>query len=112
MQESRDDSPPPYAGESSTLREAKRPNSGEVELNLPHFSGPSSPHPKWFADDIGDEDEDAHYEQDPTTGRIVCTTELRVHSSRSALNDDWKAQGGWAMEDEWRAQKGIGAALY
>jgi hypothetical protein len=110
-QESRDESPPPYAGGSSTLRDPKRPFSAEVQLNRVKSDGTTSPFQNWLANDSGDPGlEEAHYEQDPMTGRIVCTTELRIHSSRSHLNDDWKAHEGWAMEDEWKAQTGTGTA--
>lgn len=110
-QECSDESPPPYAEGSNTALEPKRSFSAEVHLNRVDSGDTTCRFKNWLAKDNGDPGlEEARYEQDPATGRIVCTTELKVHSSRSHLHDEYQAHEGWVMEEEWKAQRGIGTA--
>jgi hypothetical protein len=39
-------------------------------------------------------DSEANYQMDPKTGRIICTTEVRLHSSRTHLRDEWIQNDG------------------
>jgi hypothetical protein len=114
LHSTRDDSPPPYAADSdSQLHASKCPRNGRVELDRVLCGGANSPWRDWDGDDLGDAGlEEARYEQDPVTGRIICTTALKVHSSHSDLSGDWKADShqGCAMEDECRGRDGIGMA--
>ncbi|KAF2278289.1 uncharacterized protein EI97DRAFT_456711 [Westerdykella ornata] len=116
--ESRDSSPPAYA---ETVPDAKDRTSGIVELNPVHRkdslfpaspasrSAMSSPYAEWDAEMAEQEHDlnEARYEQDPATGRIVCTTELKIHTSRTYLHDDYRQHEGWAMEDAWRSRIGV-----
>lgn len=97
---------PPYAAQIVEVVEGKREKTGELRLGRVR-SGESTAQ-CLGRDDSGDEE--ALYEADPVTGRIICTTELRVHSSHSHLNREWKANEGSVKEDEWRGLKGIGVA--
>ncbi|KAF2751800.1 hypothetical protein M011DRAFT_522742 [Sporormia fimetaria CBS 119925] len=101
-----DSTPPPYAVGSSTFRDTKVGHSGIRELDRVHYGRLNSPYND-SGSALGD---DARYEQDPTTGRIVCTTELKIHSSHSNVRSQWESHEGWIMEDQWKARGGIGVA--
>ncbi|KAF2177842.1 hypothetical protein K469DRAFT_754813 [Zopfia rhizophila CBS 207.26] len=86
-------------GEGSIISGGPKGRSKQIKME--HLESEGS---RPDADETRDGDDGA-YEMDPNTGRIVCTTELQVHSSRTNLREEWQKSPGQVMEEEWEAQR-------
>lgn len=81
-----------------------------MELNDVSFGG-SGPHLESETADM--EEEADQYQMDPETGRITYKAGLRLHSSRSDLNNEWRIDATPVRvieDDNWEPQKAVGVA--